>query len=97
MDPATGQLHLTLIRLGKGCLKAWERWVQARQKGLRPDVIQLHLTLIRGLRRGVMKPWDEWVQARLKVDGQTMRDPDAPRHLPMGSDPNGSGSHTISQ
>lgn len=27
MKSSTRQLHMTLIRLLKGCLKAWERWV----------------------------------------------------------------------
>jgi hypothetical protein len=33
MTPATKELHLTLIRLVKGCISAWERWLdQQTQK-----------------------------------------------------------------
>lgn len=28
MTPATRELHHTLIRLLKGCLNAWEAWLQ---------------------------------------------------------------------
>ena len=27
MTPATKELHATLIRLLKGCISAWERWL----------------------------------------------------------------------
>lgn len=28
MTPATKELHQTLIRLIKGCIGAWERWLE---------------------------------------------------------------------
>lgn len=28
MSPITKELHETLIRLIKGCISAWERWLQ---------------------------------------------------------------------
>lgn len=28
MTPATKELHTTLIRLLKGCLSAWEKWLE---------------------------------------------------------------------
>lgn len=28
MNPITKELHETLIRLIKGCISAWERWLQ---------------------------------------------------------------------
>ncbi|MDR6767727.1 hypothetical protein J2W88_003008 [Acidovorax delafieldii] len=28
MHPATKELHQTLIRLIKGCIGAWERWLE---------------------------------------------------------------------
>lgn len=28
MNPTTKELHQTLIRLLKGCLSAWERWLE---------------------------------------------------------------------
>lgn len=28
MSPATKELHLALIRLAKGALKAWESWLE---------------------------------------------------------------------
>lgn len=39
MKPATKALHLTLIRLLKGCLNAWERWVNlyADDEGRPPE------------------------------------------------------------
>lgn len=31
MTPATRELHNTLIRLLKGCIGAWEKWLEAQQ------------------------------------------------------------------
>lgn len=28
MNPATRELHQTLIRLIKGCISAWEKWLE---------------------------------------------------------------------
>lgn len=30
MNPATRKLHQTLIRLLKGCLNAWEEWLNSQ-------------------------------------------------------------------
>lgn len=32
MNPATRELHQTLIRLLKGCLSAWERWLEQQRQ-----------------------------------------------------------------
>jgi hypothetical protein len=31
MNPVTKELHVTLIRLLKGCLTAWEKWLSKQQ------------------------------------------------------------------
>jgi len=32
MSPATQQLHETLIRLMKGAITAWEKWLESHKK-----------------------------------------------------------------
>jgi hypothetical protein len=32
MNPTTRELHQTLIRLLKGCLSAWERWLEQQRQ-----------------------------------------------------------------
>ena len=82
MEPATAELQQTLIKFAKGTLRYWGRWVQVRQKTLRPDIVQLHMSLIRGIRLGIVKPWEGWVQARIEEGGKSPQGQDGPRHLP---------------
>lgn len=87
MDPATVALHLTLIRLGRGALNAWERWLRA-SPGLRPDVVHLQSAILRGMRRSVIVPWEAWVHARTTPNAQTVPAP-VPRALATDVAPEG--------
>lgn len=40
MNPSTARLHRTLIRLLKGCLTAWEKWLgEVAPESREPDTL----------------------------------------------------------
>lgn len=69
MNQSTIRLHLSLIKLAKGLVRAWEELIKDYESssgspmelGMHPRNIRFHLALIK-LAKGAVRAWEEWVQ-----------------------------------